>query len=47
MLPIPMHPLLLPELMTGFDRCLQHYILRAKSGCGIIPYPENDGCVDF
>ncbi|XP_042511298.1 protein unc-13 homolog isoform X1 [Macadamia integrifolia] len=33
-LPIPMHPALLPELMTGFDRCLQHYITKAKSGCG-------------
>ncbi|KAG6723593.1 hypothetical protein I3842_03G215500 [Carya illinoinensis] len=34
LLPIPMHPVLLPELMAGFDRCLQHYILKAKSGCG-------------
>ncbi|KAF5481978.1 hypothetical protein F2P56_002583 [Juglans regia] len=34
LLPIPMHAVLLPELMTGFDRCLQHYILKAKSGCG-------------
>ncbi|KAM7519420.1 hypothetical protein LguiB_018382 [Lonicera macranthoides] len=34
LLPIPMHPILLPHLMTGLDRCLQHYILKAKSGCG-------------
>lgn len=34
MLPIPNHPVLLPELMTGFDRCLQHYVMKAKSGCG-------------
>ncbi|KAJ7979702.1 Retinol dehydrogenase 13 [Quillaja saponaria] len=34
LLPIPMHPVLLPELMTGLDRCLQHYVFKAKSGCG-------------
>ncbi|KAI5320368.1 hypothetical protein L3X38_040076 [Prunus dulcis] len=34
MLPIPIHPALVPELMTGLDRCLQHYISKAKSGCG-------------
>ncbi|KAL5771159.1 hypothetical protein ACOSP7_015313 [Xanthoceras sorbifolium] len=34
MLPIPMHSVLLPELMTGLDSCLQHYISKAKSGCG-------------
>lgn len=34
LLPIPMHPVLLPELMTGFDRCLHHYILKTMSGCG-------------
>ncbi|CBI20849.3 unnamed protein product, partial [Vitis vinifera] len=33
-LPIPMHPALLPDLMAGFDRCLQYYITKAKSGCG-------------
>ncbi|KAF8388929.1 hypothetical protein HHK36_025611 [Tetracentron sinense] len=33
-LPIPMHPALLPDLMTGLDRCLQHFITKAKSGCG-------------
>ncbi|KAF5458981.1 hypothetical protein F2P56_022973 [Juglans regia] len=35
LLPIPMHPIFLPELMNGFDRGLQHYILKAKSGCGM------------
>ncbi|XP_023756751.1 protein unc-13 homolog [Lactuca sativa] len=34
LLPIPMHPDLLPELMSGLDRCLQDYILKAKSGSG-------------
>ncbi|KAM0968533.1 hypothetical protein ACFX13_017173 [Malus domestica] len=33
-LPIPMHPALLPDLMTGLDRCLQYYVTKAKSGCG-------------
>ncbi|KAF8400872.1 hypothetical protein HHK36_014175 [Tetracentron sinense] len=33
-LPITMHPALLPDLMSGLDRCLQHYITKAKSGCG-------------
>ncbi|XP_059459874.1 protein unc-13 homolog [Corylus avellana] len=33
-LPIPMHPALLPDLMAGLDRCLQHYVTKAKSGCG-------------
>ncbi|KAI5586365.1 hypothetical protein BDE02_06G208100 [Populus trichocarpa] len=33
-LPIPMHPVLLPDLMTGLDRCLQYYATKAKSGCG-------------
>lgn len=42
LLPIPMHPVLLPELMTGFDRCLQYYILKTKSGCGIILLPVRD-----
>nr|XP_043623486.1 protein unc-13 homolog [Erigeron canadensis] len=34
LLPIPMRPDLLPELMSGLDRCLQDYILKAKSGSG-------------
>ncbi|GAV65539.1 DUF810 domain-containing protein [Cephalotus follicularis] len=33
-LPIPMHPALLPDLMTGLDKCLQYYVTKAKSGCG-------------
>ncbi|KAJ4951979.1 hypothetical protein NE237_028811 [Protea cynaroides] len=33
-LPVPLHPVLLPDLITGLDRCLQHYITKAKSGCG-------------
>ncbi|MQM02477.1 hypothetical protein Taro_035239 [Colocasia esculenta] len=33
-LPIPMHPALLPELLIGLDRSLQHYVSKAKSGCG-------------
>ncbi|KAK7245439.1 hypothetical protein RIF29_40285 [Crotalaria pallida] len=34
LLPIPMHAVLLPELMSGLDKSLQRYILTAKSGCG-------------
>lgn len=34
LLPIPMHPDLLPELMRSLDRCLQDYVLKAKSGSG-------------
>lgn len=34
LLPIPMHKELIPELMSGLDRCLQNYIMKAKSGCG-------------
>ncbi|XP_024181170.1 protein unc-13 homolog [Rosa chinensis] len=34
MLPIPMHPGLIPELKTGLDRCLQYYVSKAKTGCG-------------
>ncbi|XP_061371255.1 protein unc-13 homolog isoform X2 [Gastrolobium bilobum] len=34
LLPIPMHAVLLPELMSGLDKSLQQYILKAKSGCG-------------
>nr|XP_019710704.1 protein unc-13 homolog [Elaeis guineensis] len=33
-LPIAVHPALLPDLMIGLDRSLQHYISKAKSGCG-------------
>ncbi|CAI9784904.1 unnamed protein product [Fraxinus pennsylvanica] len=33
-LPIPLHPALLPDLMTGLDKCLQFYVTKAKSGCG-------------
>lgn len=35
LLPIPMHADLLPGLMSGLDKSLQQYILKAKSGCGI------------
>ncbi|GAB2292350.1 hypothetical protein Dimus_026596 [Dionaea muscipula] len=34
LLPIPIQPDLVADLVTGFDRCLQHYITKAKSGCG-------------
>ncbi|GER28811.1 hypothetical protein STAS_04633 [Striga asiatica] len=34
LLPIPMHPVLLPELMGGLDTCLKNYITKAISGCG-------------
>lgn len=34
MLPIPMHPGLIPELKTGLDRCLQYYVSKSKTGCG-------------
>ncbi|KDP33727.1 hypothetical protein JCGZ_07298 [Jatropha curcas] len=34
LLPILMHQSLLPDLVTGLDRCLQNYILKTKSGCG-------------
>ncbi|KAG8367359.1 hypothetical protein BUALT_Bualt16G0063900 [Buddleja alternifolia] len=34
LLPIPMHPVLLPILMGGLDKCLQKYIIGAKSACG-------------
>lgn len=36
LLPIPMHSILLPELMSAFDRCLQYYVSKAKSGCGTL-----------
>ncbi|KNA10249.1 hypothetical protein SOVF_146210 [Spinacia oleracea] len=34
LLPIPMQPALVTDLTISLDRCLQHYILKAKSGCG-------------
>ncbi|XP_062090872.1 protein unc-13 homolog [Humulus lupulus] len=34
LLPIPMHSVLIPDLMKALDRCLQHYVSKAKSGCG-------------
>ncbi|XP_065848994.1 protein unc-13 homolog [Euphorbia lathyris] len=34
LLPISMHSVLLPDLITGLDRCLQSYISKTKSGCG-------------
>ncbi|KAG8375593.1 hypothetical protein BUALT_Bualt10G0116600 [Buddleja alternifolia] len=34
LLPIPMHPALLPDLVNGLDKCLQYYATKAKSGCG-------------
>ncbi|KAG8491541.1 hypothetical protein CXB51_014802 [Gossypium anomalum] len=37
LLPISIHAALLPDLTNGIDRCLQHYISKAKSGCGTSP----------
>ncbi|CAH2051182.1 unnamed protein product [Thlaspi arvense] len=34
LLPILMHPVLLPELTSGLDKCMQHYVSKAKSSCG-------------
>ncbi|KAG4194648.1 hypothetical protein ERO13_A06G066100v2 [Gossypium hirsutum] len=34
LLPISIHAALLPDLTNGIDRCLQHYISKAKSDCG-------------
>ncbi|GAB4839037.1 hypothetical protein Ancab_028566 [Ancistrocladus abbreviatus] len=34
LLPIPIEPCLVTQLVAGFDRCLQDYITKAKSGCG-------------
>lgn len=34
LLPIPRHPILLPDLMSSLDKCLQNYILITKSHCG-------------
>ncbi|KAM7277016.1 hypothetical protein ACFE04_018882 [Oxalis oulophora] len=49
LLPIPTHSTLLPDLMTGLDKCLQNYISKAKSGCGtkntsIPPMPPLTRC---
>ncbi|GAB2275755.1 hypothetical protein Dimus_010505 [Dionaea muscipula] len=33
-LPIPMHPVMLPDLVDGLDRSLQYYVKKAKYGCG-------------
>ncbi|KAL3498496.1 hypothetical protein ACH5RR_041228 [Cinchona calisaya] len=33
-LPILMHPVLLPDLVIGLDRCLKYYVTKAKSGFG-------------
>lgn len=35
LLPILMHPVLLPELTSGLDKCMQHYVSKAKSSCGM------------
>ncbi|KAI3421733.1 uncharacterized protein J3R85_011932 [Psidium guajava] len=34
LLPIPVYQSLLPQLISGLDRCLQQYIVKAKAGCG-------------
>ncbi|KAI9119090.1 hypothetical protein K1719_009765 [Acacia pycnantha] len=34
LLPISMHADLLPDLMCGLDKTLEHYVMKAKSGCG-------------
>ncbi|CAN8257585.1 unnamed protein product [Cochlearia groenlandica] len=34
LLPILLHPVLLPELTSGLDKCIQHYVSKAKSSCG-------------
>jgi len=33
-LPISMHPILLPDLVSGLDRSIQQYVSRVKTGCG-------------
>ncbi|CAL0330914.1 unnamed protein product [Lupinus luteus] len=33
-LPIPVNAVLLPKFISGLDKSLQQYILKAKSGCG-------------
>ncbi|XP_074268979.1 protein unc-13 homolog [Silene latifolia] len=35
LLPIPIQPTLVTELMIGLDRCIQQYVMKAKSGCGV------------
>ncbi|KAK9705923.1 hypothetical protein RND81_07G092400 [Saponaria officinalis] len=35
LLPIPIQPTLVSDLMIGLDRCIQHYIVKVKSGCGV------------
>lgn len=34
LLPIPRHPILLPDLMRSLDKCVQSYIITTKSHCG-------------
>ncbi|CAA7013943.1 unnamed protein product [Microthlaspi erraticum] len=34
LLPILLHQVLLPELTSGLDKCIQHYVSKAKSSCG-------------
>ena len=34
LLPIPIQPPLVTELMIGLDKCLQQYTVKAISGCG-------------
>lgn len=34
LLPILLHTVLLPELTSGLDKCMQHYVAKAKSSCG-------------
>lgn len=40
LLPIPMHPALLPELMGGLDKCVHNYTIKAISGCGKCSTPH-------
>lgn len=35
LLPILLHTVLLPELTSGLDKCMQHYVSKAKSSCGM------------
>lgn len=35
LLPILLHTVLLPELTSGLDKCMQHYVAKAKSSCGM------------
>lgn len=34
LLPIPRHPILLPDLMSSLDKCLYNYISTTRSHCG-------------